>query len=272
MDPACNYGCHMDDAGFVRRSPWVVLKMAQRIVTIKTPLGTDKLLVRTATITEQLGKPFQIDIDLLSLDEQVDFDQLLGKEVTLTLLTRDNTPRYFHALIAGFAQVGRFGRYEQYRARAVPWLWFLGRTSDCCIFQSKTVPQILREVFSKYGFTDFKDNKLTRSYRQRDYCVQYRESALNFVQRLMEEEGIYYFFEHTAGQHMLVLADSYSAHQPFPQYGQIEFLPRADNVERYEDCIHDWELARNIQSGKYVVTDYDFTKPRDSLQTQFVQS
>ena len=243
----------------------------RRIFSIQTSLPADKLLARSATISEQLGKPFQIEVDLLSSDESLDFDALLGSEVTLTLYLRNDSPRYFHGFIAGFSQVGRFGRYETYRARVVPWLWFLSRTTDCCIFQNKSAPAIVKEVFARHGFTDVED-KLAGSYRVRDYCVQYRETDLNFVQRLLEEEGIYYYFRHTSSLHTLVLADAYSAHEPFPGYESVDYRPPSDHGLRYDDVIEDWHLARNIQPGKYVVNDYDFTKPRAQLKTQSVES
>ena len=243
----------------------------RRIFSIQTSLPADTLLARSATITEQLGKPFQIDMDLLSSDESIDFDALLGSEVTLTLYLRLDSPRYFHGFVAGFSQIGRFGRFETYRARVVPWLWFLSRTADCCIFQNKSAPVIVKEVFARHGFTDVED-KLTKSYRVRDYCVQYRETDLNFVQRLLEEEGIYYYFRHTSSLHTLVLADAYSAHEPYPGYDSIEYRPPSDHGLHYDDVIEDWHLARNIQPGKYVVTDYDFTKPRAPLKTQSVES
>src|SRR5690606_6112889 len=118
--------------------------------------------------------------------------------------------------------------------------------------------------FREEGFTDVKDT-LTKTYRTRDYCVQYRETDFNFVQRLMEEEGIYYYFRHTDSSHTLVLADSYSGHEIFPDYGTIEYFPPSDNAVRQKDHIHDWRVSRKVQSGKYVVMDYDFTKPRAVL-------
>lgn len=243
----------------------------RRIVSIKTSLPAEKLFVRTATITEQLGKPFQMDVDLLSTDENLNFDDLLGSEATVTVLKRDDSPRHFHGFIASFEQVGQLGKFETYRARVVPWLWFLSRAADCAIFQNKSAPVIVKEILSKHGFTDVED-KLTKPYRVRDYCVQYRETDLNFVQRLLEEEGIYYYFRHTSSLHTLVLADAYSAHETVPGYETIEYRPPSEHGQRYEDCVNDWHLTRNIQPGKYVVTDYDFTKPRAPLQTQSVES
>ncbi|MBB6091950.1 type VI secretion system secreted protein VgrG [Povalibacter uvarum] len=241
-----------------------------RKITLKSPLAADQLLIRSATVTEQLGQPFEIDLELLSPDENIDFDKLLGKEITLGVGLDSGSSRYFHAFIAEFGQVGRLGEYATYRARAVPWLWFLTRTANCRIFQNKSVPEIIKQVFRDRGYTNIKD-ALTKTYRTREYCVQYRETDFNFVQRLMEEEGIYYFFTHTESTHTLVLADSYSGHSQYPDYGTIEYFPPSDNAIREKDHIHDWQRQRNVQPGKYVVMDYDFQKPRAVLKTQYVQ-
>lgn len=243
---------------------------ATRKITVKTPLAADKLFIKDATVTEQLGQPFEIEMDLLSPDESLDFDKLLGHEVTLSVGLDDGSLRHFHAFIVQFSQLGRLGDYVTYHARAVPWLWFLTRTADCRIFQTKNAPDIVKQVFREHGFTDVKDT-LTKTYRTRDYCVQYRETDFNFVQRLMEEEGIYYYFKHTGSSHTLVMADSYSGHEAFPDYGTIEYFPPSDNAVREKDHIHDWHVSRDVQPGKYVVMDYDFTKPRAVLKTQYVQ-
>lgn len=243
---------------------------ATRKITVKTPLAADKLFIKSATVTEQLGQPFDIEMDLLSPDESLDFDKLLGHEVSLSIVLDDGSSRHFHAFIVQFSQLGRLGEYVTYHARAVPWLWFLTRTTDCRIFQTKSAPDIVKQVFREHGFTDVKAT-LTKSYRTRDYCVQYRETDFNFVQRLMEEEGIYYYFKHTASSHTLVMTDSYSGHEAFPDYGTIEYFPPSDNAVREKDHIHDWHVSRDVQPGKYVVMDYDFTKPRAVLKTQYVQ-
>lgn len=243
---------------------------ATRKITLHSPIDREKLLIRKATITEQLAQPYSIEMELLSPDEHLDFDKILGRPMHIDIALDDGGSRYFHAYIVEFAQTGRLGTYATYRARCAPWLWFLTRTFDCRIFQDKTAPEIIKEIFREHGFTDFQD-KLTKSYRKRDYCVQYRESDFNFVQRLMEEEGIYYYFTHKASSHSLVLADSYSGHESTSGYETIFYYPPSDNEVREKDHIHDWRQQRNIQSGKYVVTDYDFTKPRAKLETQYVQ-
>lgn len=240
-----------------------------RKIGLKTPLG-ETLLIRAATVTEHLAQPFEIDLELLSADENIELDDLIGHEITLSVGLDDGESRYFHAFVIEFGYTGRLGTYATYSARAVPWLWFLTRTADCRIFQNKSAPDIVKSIFKEHGYTDVKDS-LTKTYRTRDYCVQYRETDFNFVQRLMEEEGIYYYFKHTDSTHTLVLADSYSGHEPFPGYKTIEYFPPSENAIREADHIHDWRLSRNVQPGKYVVMDYDFTKPRAVLKTQYVQ-
>jgi type VI secretion system secreted protein VgrG len=241
-----------------------------RKITLHSPIAPEKLLIRRALIAEQLGQPFSIEMELISPDEALDFDAILGREMRIEVALDDGGTRYFHAYFVEFAQTGRMGTYATYRARCAPWLWFLTRTADCRIFQDQSVPEIVKSVFREHGFTDFKD-RLTRSYRKREYCVQYRETDFDFVQRLMEEEGIYYYFAHTQNSHSLVLADSYSGHESVSGYETIEYFPPSENEVREKDHIFDWRQSRNIQSGKYVLTDYDFTKPRAKLETQYVQ-
>src|SRR5262245_54011994 len=207
-----------------------------RKITLKSPLDSDQLLIRSARISERLGQPFDIHIELLSPDEAIDFNKLLGKDAQIEVALDGGQSRFFHGHIVEFAQLGRLGTYATYRARVVPWLWFLTRTADCKIFQSKSAPDIVKDVFRDLGFTDFKDS-LTKSYRTRDYCVQYRETDFNFVQRLMEEEGIYYFFKHADGKHTLVMSDSSSGHEPMPDFDTIEYFPPSDNEAREKDHV-----------------------------------
>ena len=147
----------------------------------------------------------------------------------------------------------------------MPWLWFLTRTADCRIFQSKSVPDIIKGIFRDYGFTDFKDS-LSGTYTAWDYCVQYRETDFNFVSRLMEHEGIYYFFEHDNGKHTLVLADSSSAHESFPGYDNVPF--RATRGTFNVENVGNWTLEQEVQPGSYALNDFNFEKPKTSLLAQ----
>ena len=167
-------------------------------------------------------------------------------------------------------QVANVGGYARYRATIVPWLWLLTRTTDCRIFQDKTVPDIIEAVFKHYGFSDYQ-LKLTASYPTWEYCVQYRETAFNFVSRLMEQEGIYYYFEHQDGKHTLVLADSISAHKPFPGYADITFHELEQGSEMRE-VITDWTVEKELQPVATALQDFDFKKPKTSLLSPANQS
>src|SRR5882757_7765403 len=240
--------------------------MARRI-TLHSVLGPDQLLIKDATVREELGRLSMMDLDLLSPDENLALDDLLGRGFSLELVLDGDKSRFFHGIVAECSQTGRLGRYARYSARVVPWLWLLTRTSDCRIFQQKSVPDIIKAVFREHGTSDFKDS-LSGSYSPRDYCVQYMETDFDFVSRLMEEEGIYYFFKHEQDKDTLVLCDSAGAHHATPGCEKVAYYPPSDNVVREEDIINHWLLSHSMQSGKLTHTDFDFIKPRTSLLAQ----
>ncbi|MCX6637162.1 MAG: type VI secretion system tip protein VgrG, partial [Acidobacteria bacterium] len=155
------------------------------------------------------------------------------------------------------------GRLTNYKALVVPWLWLLTRTSDCRIFQEMTVPDIIKKVFRDHGFTDF-DDRLSGSHRSWEYCVQYRETDFNFVSRLMEQEGIYYYFTHENGKHKMVLADSKSAHEPFGGYEEIIYRPPTSEF-RQKEVITELSVSQEVQPGTYAHTDFDFKAPAKNL-------
>jgi type VI secretion system secreted protein VgrG len=162
-----------------------------RSVEVTSPLGADRLLLRRMTAVDGLSRPFEIDLHLLSTDPAIALSDVLGQPMTVRLDLPENHRRFFNGIVSRFCYQGSFGDFASYEARVRPWLWFLSRTADCRIFQSKTVPDIVKELFHKHGFSDFRD-LTTQTYRTREYCVQYRETDFDFVSRLMEEEGIYY--------------------------------------------------------------------------------
>jgi type VI secretion system secreted protein VgrG len=154
-------------------------------------------------------------------------------------------------------------RFYRYQMILVPWLWNLTRTADCRIFHNQTVPDILTRLFKDLGYSDF-DLRLTRTYQPREYCVQYRESDFHFVSRLMEEEGIFYFFEHTANQHVLVLCDASSMLQPCPGAGSYPYEPVGG--PRGGDALTSWVQTQAVRSAQYTLADYNFETPTNSLQ------
>jgi type VI secretion system secreted protein VgrG len=252
--------------GHGRRTP---MPTATRVMEIATPLGEGALLFHGMRGREELGRLSEYHLDLLSADGEVDVDAILGKNVTIKLALPDNSARYFNGYVTRFSQGTLHGRYYQYTATVHPWLWFLTRTSDCRIFQEMTVPDIIKKVFADHGTADYA-LELTSTYRKWTYCVQYRETDFNFVSRLMEQEGIYYYFRHTDGHNTLVLTDSCSKHVPSPGYEEIPYVPPDRLVRPELEHVSRWEFSREIQPGVYVHKDYDLERPSVDLKTQKV--
>ena len=236
---------------------------ANRNIGINTPLGEDVLLLKGFSGKETLGRLFQFDLELQSENAEIKFDDIVGQNATVRLNLSPAKSRYFNGYISRFSQIQSTGRLAHYRATMVPWLWFLTRSADCRIFQEMKVPEIIQKVFREHGFTDFRES-LSGQFRKWDYCVQYRETDFNFASRLMEQEGIYYFFEHENGKHTLVLADSKSAHQPYPDYGTIAYRVQ-DQSNLDQEYIFDWTNGKEVQPGLYCHTDFNFEKPKVKL-------
>jgi type VI secretion system secreted protein VgrG len=233
---------------------------------IATPLGDDVLLFHGMHAREEMSRLSEYQLDLLSSRGDIDLDEILGKNVTVKLALPDDSTRYFNGYVTRFAQGGMVGRYHRYTAVVRPWLWFLTRTADCRIFQDMAVPDIVKAVFSDHNTADFK-LELTSTYRKWTYCVQYRETDFNFVSRLMEEEGIYYYFRHTDGHDTLVLTDSTSKHTTTPGYEKLPFIAPEQLVRPEIEHISSWDFSREIQPGVYVHDDYDLERPSVELKT-----
>jgi type VI secretion system secreted protein VgrG len=233
------------------------------LFTITTPLGKDKLLLKGFRGSEGMSRLFRFELDLLSEDSGIKYTDIIGKSVTISLKQADGTPRYINGVISRFGQGGADVHFTTYHAEMVPWLWFLTRTADCRIFQNMTIPDIIKKVFKGLGFNDFSDS-LKATYQARDYCVQYRETDFNFVSRLMEEYGIYYFFKHEQGKHTLVLGDDPSTNPDCPGQHQFRFYIETTAVLE-EDAVNGWNAEQELRTGKSTLTDYNFETPGSSL-------
>ncbi len=232
-------------------------------VHFESPLGSS-LVVQSMSGDEALGRLFSFNLELLSHDFELHFDQIVGQKVTVSMDLTEGE-RHFNGYIAEFRYLGQTDRYARYQATLRPWLWFLTRTSDCRIFQEKKVPDIIKEVFRENGMSDFED-RLSGVYREWEYCVQYRETDFNFVSRLMEQEGIYYYFEHYKDKHFLVLADDVSTHKPFPGFETVPYFPPSGEMSVQErDHLQYWAVTQSIQPEQYAIQDFDFKKPRVDL-------
>ena len=236
-----------------------------RRLAVSTALGKDKLLIQSLSLNESLGRLFQMEVELRGEDRDIKFEDIVGTAATVRLeLPGGKGKRYFNGYVSRFAQVEHQGSYAVYGATLVPWMWFLTRTADCRIFQKQRVPDIIEAVFKEHGFTDYK-LKLTRTYREWEFCVQYRETDFNFVSRLMEHEGIYYYFEHADKAHTLVLADSLSAHDAYDGYETMIYRPPTSQQEENAETITDWSVEQQVQPGQYALNDFNFTTPKASL-------
>ena len=199
-----------------------------RIMRVETALGKDVLLLKGLTGDEGISMPFHFTLDLLSEKANVKAADLLRKPVVVHLELPGGKEKAIHGIVSRFVQLDQSegGELTAYRAEMVPWLWFLSMTADCKIFQDKTVLEIVEQVFKDQGYSDF-EIKCVKSYPKREFCVQYRESHLNFVSRLLEEEGIFYFFRHTGSKHVLPLADNSSAVKACEEQSTVRMAAKA---------------------------------------------
>ena len=211
---------------------------------------------------EEMSRLFEYQVIAVSEDQTVSADDILGKNVAASIEVADGTQRWFHGVVAAFGIDGVQGRLFSYRLTLRPWLWLLTRSSNVRIFQNQSTLDIVKAVFGEYTST-FVD-ETSGSYNPRTYCVQYRETDFNFVSRLMEEEGIFYYFRHTQDKHELVLADAPGTHVATPGFETIIYLE--DDRELAEaQAINEWHMRHEIQTGKVTLGDYNFETPSTSL-------
>jgi type VI secretion system secreted protein VgrG len=216
------------------------------------------------TLGGQPGGPFEYRLELLSPDTEIKPHEVLGQKATIRLDLPDNRVRYFNGHVALFSYLGMSGTSAVYQATLKPWLWLLNFTADCRIFPDKTVPEIVKSVFHKYGQADFKE-VLSPDHPSYNHVVQYRETDFNFVSRLLQQEGIYYFFKHAADKHTLVLANGVSAHEPAPGYELIPYMPPTRSGRDQTIHFDYWKVSQEIKPSAYVLNDFDFEKARVNL-------
>ena len=241
---------------------------SSRIVKLTTPLGKDKLVLTRVEGSEGLSDLFEFRVDALSETAGIDFNPAIGTNCCVKAQNYKNPPRYINGILVATQWTGTQDKLYSYRLIMRPWLWLLSRTGNCRIFKNKSIPDIIQDVFSKHGgFAKF-ENKLANNYPKIKYCVQYRESDLNFVSRLMEMAGIYYFFKHTEQQHTLVLCDSLSAHEPKEGGETLIYRSLPGRQRRKEENLFNWFPERTFNTGKLVLKDYDFKQPGKSLKCE----
>jgi type VI secretion system secreted protein VgrG len=229
-------------------------------------LGDDALRVRRMRGYERLGRLPQYHLELARaqrLDPIASVD-LLGTQATIKVQRSGDQFRYINGWITSVELGAAVGRYDTYLVVLRPWLWHLTLGADCRIFQDKTALQVIDAVFADYRNVQVDTSKLSGTPRTRPYCVQYRESDFNFISRLMEEEGIWYYFTHTESQHTLVLVNSASGHVALPE-GTLAWSWKQTEQVR-EDVISQWRQTQQVGSLKFTHDDYDHESPATSLE------
>lgn len=240
-----------------------------RVAKFTTPLGTDVLVLERYDGREGLSELFEFHVDALSDQPDINFDGAIGSNCCVSIKNYDGSERHFNGVLTETQWRGTQNIYYAYSLVLRPWLWMLSRVSDCHIFSEKTIPDIIKEILDKpcYPFADYEE-RLSGSYPDLEYCVQYRETDLQFICRLMEEAGIYYFFEHSESTHKLILADSPSAHFPKQSGSKLVYRQLTGTDRRKEEILHTWFAGRHFASGKFALNDYDYMKPGADLLSE----
>ena len=244
---------------------------ANRPLSIETPLGQDALLLTQLQGQEGLSQLFEFKVDLLApTTEPVVFDQILGASVTIQLNIPGSSKRCISGIVNSFTQGERVRGAEgqvaflRYQASVVPRLWLLTRRSQSRIFLDLSVPDILLEILKKEWQLDVVA-RITEHFDPRIRCVQYRETDFAFVSRLMEEEGLHYFFEHTDKGHRLVLSDAKAAPASLPEPGHLRYTEQEGNLQEV-GCIYHWKKTQLLQACKVTLWDHCFELPGQHLE------
>jgi len=233
-----------------------------QLIAITTPLGADKLLLRSVRGEERISGLFQFFLEMQSEEKSLDFSKIVGKTATVTMKLADGTTRYVNGIVGRFVQAGSDAKLTTYYAELHPWFWLMTMSADCRIWQNKSVKDIVTGLFTELGFTDYKDST-TGTYDPLEYCVQYNETAFAFVSRLLEGAGIFYFFTHEDGKHTLVLGDDSSAFADCAGAATVQYGGYGN--WKQQNLVSGCTIEEMVIPGKYAVDDFGFETPSTDL-------
>ena len=242
------------------------LTQKNRLLNLSTVLGPDALLLTSFSGNEEMSQLFSYQLELLSESSTLEPQQIVGTPIGWSIELADDSRRHWHGYVSQLSRgdVGESDR-RSYRVKVVPWFWFLTQTSDCKIFQEMTVPAIIDEVLGEYGFAEYTTD-FQLDHKEWEYCVQYRETDFNFLSRLMEQEGITYYFRHSDGKHEMVITDHKDAYYDLPE--STVDLPASTSPVAVTDHLTSWERRFKYVPGKYTQRDYNFKTPSTDLTTE----
>lgn len=237
---------------------------ANRTAELTTALGKDVLLLTSFTIFEELSHPFEVRVECLSLDKNIDFGAALGRPASIKLKTVGKVDRHFSGILVDAIWMGEREQYFSYQITIRPMLWLFTQTSNCKIFQNMTVRDIIEKVLEGVSL----EWQIRGSLKKIEYCVQYRETSFAFVSRLMETFGLYYFFKHSSDQHIMVVANAKSSHEAIPNLSKCPFAGMGERTRDDQEYVTVWHSGRRFGTGKVTVNTFDFVKPTADLKAK----
>jgi type VI secretion system secreted protein VgrG len=241
----------------------VAYTQAGRRLVVKTPLGKDDLLLSGFSGHEAISQPFFFQLECVAENAKtIPFDGLLGQKVTVEISLPGGSKRFINGSCLRVAQGARDATFTRYLLDLVPEAFLLSRKTQSRIFQHLSIPDILKKVLKGFPVTW----EIQGTFHPRDYCVQYRESDFAFASRLMEEEGIYYFFKHSDGSHTMVVANSPGSHSDVSPGPSNLIFETVGGGTREEDRVNAWEKAQELKSSKVVLWDHCFELPHKHLE------
>ena len=240
--------------------------LENRLLQMKGPLPATTLFLKSAKVVEGLSKVTEITVEFLSPDRALDLTKLVGKPISVNLKAENDAVREFAGTCVEAQYLGLYQGYGLYTAELRPWLWFMTRARNNRIFQDLKVIDIIKKVFGDHGFSDF-DDKTSRSFEPRVYTVQYRETDFDFLARLMQEEGVYYYVTAKDGKDQLVIGDGTGAHPAIEGRSELDFHYREPKYRRRKDHVYEWQGSEGVTTGKVTLSDYNFEKPKADLKT-----
>ncbi len=233
-------------------------------LSMQTSFGgdPDDWVIRKAIVNEQTGRLSEIRVEALCKKQDVKLQDLLGQSMSIVLTDAAGDTRSFSGIVAGVTKLALRGGLVHLLFDVRPWFWLLTKTTDSRIFQNMTVIEIIQKIIGEHGFGADLQNKTSETYLQREYTVQYRESDFDFLSRLMEQEGIYYFFDYpTVSEEKLVLCDSKSAHKSLPRGSTLDIIVGSGSDQKTDDSITSFQYGERISQGLVEFNDWDFEKP-----------
>lgn len=255
-------------------------------VTFSPPPDNLKMKFDGLQGRETLGHPFFYKLAMSAGEWKGDVLKLVGSTASIKFIGQttesgtedgagekqaDKSDRYVNGIVTRVISEGLARGSYHYTIELRPWIWLLTQIEDCKIFQKLSAFDIITKIFRDAGFSDFEDKRQNSAgSTELEYCVQYDETTYNFVTRLMEEFGIYYYFKHDESTHKLVFSDDPNSHTQLTD--KIDFKFDLTETRVVEDAIWDWSSEFSLHSGKYMVRDYNFETPNADLTAKSIKT